>query len=92
MISIQGQRFLTIHAAGGEIYELKHGISAPKLSFANHTDGNILIGTAPEFDDDGNTGQYMTIAAGSGANNISMPFGKAYIKTECSGDIVIVRC
>ncbi|MGM9937053.1 MAG: hypothetical protein ACI38A_06885 [Candidatus Ornithomonoglobus sp.] len=93
MTTIKGQRFLTVHATAGEVYEIEYTVP-PKVSIANNTDGNIFISTDPEFadDDTGTAGSFLELQAGGAANNISMSFYKVYIKAENSGSIVIVRC
>lgn len=92
MKTIKGQSFLTITASAGETYMIDYTVP-PKLSIANNTTGNIIIGTDSEFTDStGAVRECIDVPSGVGVNNIRMPFNKVYIKTEDSGSIVIVRC
>lgn len=94
MITVKGQKFLTIHAEAGETYEIKYGAAAAHINILNFSGGNIRISTRDEFAEsaDGAAGQYLTIPDGVSANDISIVFSSVYIKADSGGDIVIERC
>lgn len=93
MITIKGQKFLTIHAKAGEIYEINYR-SAAHINVLNFSGGDIFISAKNEFAEtaDGAAGMYLTVSDGVAANDISVVFSSVYIKTESSGNIVIERC
>ena len=91
MTTIKGNRFLTVRAAAGEVYEIKYS-TPPRLSVMNNTTGEVKISHSEEFAEDSTSGQYLTVSQNAAANDIAIPFDSAYIKADAGGNIVIERC
>lgn len=91
MTTIKGSRFLTVRAEAGEVYEIKYS-TPPRLCVMNNTSGEVKISSSAEFREAEASGEYLTVPAGTAANDIALPFDAAYIMADEGGNIVIERC
>lgn len=90
MNAIKAQKFLTINAAAGEVYQINYE-TAHTISIINDTDGSITISDKEAFSDDGTFSNCIILPAGSYYNNLQLPFSSFFITAEENGNISVVN-
>lgn len=89
MNAVKAQKFLTINAVAGEVYQINY--EAPHtISIINDTDGGITISDKETFSDGGTFSNCIRLPADSYYNNLQIPFNSFCISVEESGYISVV--
>lgn len=91
MTEIEGNALMTLTANAGETYCVQYN-SNYIVDILNETDGEIYISSDGDFNETGDTANYLTIPAGNGYNNYNHIYAfenKLYIKADTSGKICI---
>lgn len=90
METIKGQKFLTISAEAGECYAIQY--EAPRtINVINQTDDVISVSDKPVISDDGTAADCIRISDGAFVNGLKLDSNTAYITSDGSGDISVVR-